>query len=134
MKPIVVIALFGLVYYLTREIVTPTPQVTVGGDFTTKYFAISGGDSKNKFNELKDGGMSPDTLRTFAQMEDQFLGYEYQSVLGGGAGLTAPNRVIEATRLSEQIKDAFPGYEFGYHAMHIKQMSEPNKKINPYLH
>ena len=129
MKPIVVIALVGLVYYLTREIVTPTPQVTVD-DFTTKYFAISGGDSKNKFNELRDGGMSTDTLQKFAQMEDQFLGYEYQTVVGAPS---APNRVIEATQLSEQIKDTFPGYEFGYHAMHIKQMSEPLKKINPYL-
>jgi hypothetical protein len=117
------------VYYLTREIVTPTPQVTVG-DFTTKYFVISGGDSKNKFNELRDGGMSTETLQNFAQMEDQFLGYEYQTVVGAPS---VPNRVIEATQLSEQIKDTFPGYEFGYHAMHIKQMSEPLKKINPYL-
>jgi len=129
MNPIVVVALFVLVYYLTREIITPTPQVTVG-DFTTKYFVISGGDSKNKFNELRDGGMSTETLQHFAQMEDQFLGYEYQTVVGAPS---VPNRVIEATQLSEQIKDTFPGYEFGYHAMHIKQMSEPLKKINPYL-
>lgn len=123
MNTLTVIAFLIVVYYLSKNIIQPTPQVTIG-NYQTKYFNLSDGKSKEMFNELRDGGMSPETLTNFAMMEDQFLNFERMTVLFG------QDRKIEAIQLSQQIKETFPGYDFSYHTIHIKQISEPNKLIN----
>jgi hypothetical protein len=123
MNTLTIMAFLIVVYYLSKNIIQPTPQVTIG-NYQTKYFNLSDGKSKEMFNELRDGGMSPETLTNFAMMEDKFLDYERTSVLFG------QDRKIEAIQLSQQIKETFPGYDFSYHIIHIKQISEPNKLIN----
>ena len=57
-------------------------------------------------------------------MEDRFLNLERLSVC------TQISRIIEAFGLSKEIKDGFLGYDFSYHAKHLKQISEPHKLIN----
>jgi hypothetical protein len=90
----------------------------------SKFF---GQDSIDKFNELKDTGVSSESLKEFLAMEDKFLAYEKESVCN------KVSRTVNATALSQQIKDRFTGYDFSYHDVHIRQMSTPDRVINPHL-
>ena len=86
-----------------------------------------GPDSVQKFNELKDTGVSSDSLKEFLAMEDRFLAYERESVC------SKVSRTTNAVAMSQQIKDRFAGYDFSYHDTHIRQMSTPDRLINPNL-
>ena len=86
-----------------------------------------GPDSIEKFNELKDTGISRDSLKDFLAMEDRFLAYEKESVCN------KVSKTTNAIALSQQIKDRFTGYDFSYHDTHIRQMSAPDRLINPSL-
>lgn len=104
----------------------PSHEVKAGG-YESNYFHISGGKSKELFEKMKSEGVSEQSLMEFAQMEDQFLSMEKESVC------FKRSRKMEAIALSQQIKERFKGYNFAYHTMHIKQVAEPDKNINKYL-
>lgn len=91
----------------------------------SKHFYLSDGKSKEMYTKMRSDGMRDDGLKTFVNMEDKFLQLEMQSV---HSGIT---RVGEATVVSNKIKNTFPGYDFSYHTMHLKQTAEPGKDINP---
>lgn len=104
----------------------PSHEVKAGG-YETKYFHISGGNSKELFEKMKSEGVSEQSLMEFAQMEDQFLAMEKESAC------FKRSRKMEAIALSQQIKERFKGYNFAYHTIHIKQVAEPDKNINKFL-
>jgi hypothetical protein len=86
-----------------------------------------GPDSVQKFKELKDSGVSSESLKEFLSMEDRFLEYEKESVC------SKVSRTTNAIAMSQQIKDRFTGYDFSYHDTHVRQMSTPDRLINPNL-
>lgn len=92
--------------------------------YKTKNFHMSHGMSKKMFETMKQDGMSDETLKEFVMMEDRLLEVERKSVCSQTA------RQFEAVGVSDQIKKRFVGYDFSYHAKHIKQASEPEKMIN----
>jgi hypothetical protein len=73
---------------------------------------------------MRSDGMNEDGLKKFVLMEDRLLQIEKMSVCSG-----LPN-IIEATTLSNIIKDIFPRYNFAYHTIHLKQVAEPLKIVN----
>lgn len=95
--------------------------------YKTKYFHLSDGMSKKMFEQMRKDGLSLESLKHFVMMEDRLLKIEQTSVCSGNP------RNHEAVTVSEQIKDAFLGYDFSYHTSHIKQISEPHKFINQNL-
>lgn len=121
------IVLLIIVYMITYEVtIDKKIQGRVNG-FETQNFPTSAGRSLEIFKELEKQNVSDETLMRFATMEDQFLQYEKDAVCNG------INRTQLAVQLSNQIKESFPGYDFSYHELHIKQISEPNKLINRHL-
>ena len=92
--------------------------------YKTKNFHMSHGMSNKMFETMKQDGMSDETLKEFVMMEDRLLEVERKSVCSQTA------RQFEAVGVSDQIKKRFLGYDFSYHAKHIKQASEPEKMIN----
>lgn len=92
--------------------------------YKTKNFHMSHGMSKKMFETMKQDGLSDETLKEFAMMEDRLLEVERKSVCSQTA------RQFEAVGVSDQIKKRFMGYDFSYHSKHIKQASEPEKMIN----
>ena len=92
--------------------------------YKTKNFHMSHGMSKKMFETMKQDGVSDETLKEFVMMEDRLLEVERKSVCSQTA------RQFEAVGVSDQIKKRFLGYDFSYHAKHIKQASEPEKMIN----
>jgi hypothetical protein len=94
------------------------------GDVHSRYF---GPDSMAKFKELQNTGVSTDSLKEFIAMEDQFLSFEKESVCN------KVSRTTNAIALSQQIKERFTGYNFGYHENHIRQMNTPDRVINTHL-
>ena len=90
----------------------------------SKNFHLSGGASKQMYLLMHREGMSQENLKKFVQMEDRFLQIERNSVCSG-----IPH-IIEATALSNLIKDLFPRYNFAYHTIHLKQVAEPTKTVN----
>jgi len=92
--------------------------------YKTKNFHMSHGMSKKMFETMKQDGLSDETLKEFVMMEDRLLEVERKSVCSQTA------RQFEAVGVSDQIKKRFLGYDFSYHAKHIKQASEPEKMIN----
>ena len=92
--------------------------------YKTKNFHMSHGMSKKMFETMKQDGVSDETLKEFVMMEDRLLEVERKSVCSQTA------RQFEAVGVSDQIKKRFVGYDFSYHAKHIKQASEPEKMIN----
>ena len=92
--------------------------------FSTKYFHMSNGESKKMYEQMRKDGIPDESLKEFIMMEDRFLNLERLSVC------TQTSRIIEAFGLSKEIKDNFLGYDFSYHAKHLKQISEPHKLIN----
>jgi hypothetical protein len=85
---------------------------------------MSNGESKNMYEQMRKDGIPDESLKEFIMMEDRFLKLESLSVC------TQTSRIIEAFGLSKEIKDNFLGYDFSYHAKHLKQISEPHKLIN----
>ena len=94
------------------------------GTYKTKFFTKR---SKELLEQMKSGGLSEQSLTEFAMMEDEFMGYEKQTVCHHVSYLR------EAMTLDQQMKDRFVGWDFGYHQLHIKQMSQPSKIINKEL-
>ena len=76
------------------------------------------------FEKMREDGMGPESLKRFIMLEDRLLRVEQTSVCTGNP------RVHEAFAISEAIKEGFLGYDFSYHAKHLKQVSEPHKLIN----
>jgi hypothetical protein len=111
------------ILFLMRDVDSTGERVTVLG-FSTKYFYMSHGESKKMFEQMRKDGLPDELLKEFIIMEDKLLNLERLSVC------TQTSRIIEAFGLSKQIKDGFLGYDFSYHAKHLKQISEPPKLIN----
>jgi len=90
----------------------------------SKNFHLSGGMSKQMYLLMHRNGMSQEDLKKFVQLEDRFLQIERNSVCSG------MSYIVEATALSNLIKDMFPKYNFAYHGIHLKQIAEPTKTVN----
>jgi hypothetical protein len=90
----------------------------------SKNFHLSGGASKQMYLLMYRNGMSQEDLKKFVQLEDRFLQIERNSVCSG------VSHTVEATALSNLIKDMFPKYNFAYHGIHLKQIAEPTKTVN----
>ena len=90
----------------------------------SKNFHLSGGASKQMYLLMHREGMSQENLKKFVQLEDRFLQIERNSVCSG-----MPH-IVEATTLSNLIKDLFPKYNFAYHTIHLKQVAAPTKTVN----
>ena len=112
-----------IILFLMRDVDSTGERVNVLG-FSTKYFYMSNGESKNMYEQMRKDGIPDESLKEFIMMEDRFLNLERLSVC------TQTSRIIEAFGLSKEIKDNFLGYDFSYHAKHLKQISEPHKLIN----
>ena len=93
----------------------------IGG---SKNFHISAGNSKQMYLLMRREGMSQENLKKFVQLEDRFLQIERNSVCSG------VSHIVEATILSNLIKEVFPRYNFAYHTYHLKQVGEPIKTVN----
>lgn len=94
---------------------------------TSKFFYISNGLSKDTYILMTKDGMSKEQLEKFVAMEDRFLEYERDAVCLG------ISQIVSATTLSNKIRETFPKYNFSYHTIHLKQIAEPKKSINPYI-
>jgi hypothetical protein len=90
----------------------------------SKNFHLSGGASKQMYLLMHREGMSQENLEKFVQLEDRFLQIERNSVCSG-----MPH-IVEATTLSNLIKDLFPKYNFAYHTIHLKQVADPTRTVN----
>ena len=90
----------------------------------SKHFYISNGLSKDTYTLMHADGLPKTELDAFVSMEDRFLEYEKDSVY------TGTPHIVPATIMSNKIKDRFPKYNFSYHSFHLKQIAEPDKKIN----
>ena len=90
----------------------------------SKNFHLSGGMSKNMYLLMHREGMSQENLKKFVQLEDRLLQIERNSVCSG------ISHIVEATAVSNLIKDMFPKYNFAYHTIHLKQVAEPIKIVN----
>lgn len=88
----------------------------------SKYFYISDGKSKEAYRKMYDDKISDDKLKKFIKMEDRFLRYEKDSIC-----LETTSQIVQATILSNKIKSMFPKYNFSYHTIHLKRISEPKK-------
>ena len=111
------------ILFIIRDIDITGERVSILG-FSTKYFYMSNGESKKMYEQMRKDGIPDESLKEFIMMEDRFLNLERLSVC------TQTSRIIEAFGLSKEIKDNFLGYDFSYHAKHLKQISEPHKLIN----
>lgn len=92
--------------------------------YKTKYFHLSQGKSKEMYEQMKNHGLSEESLKLFVMLEDRLLKLEKEAVCSG------ISRDYEALVISNQIKDSFLGYDFSHHTIHIKQIAEPHKFIN----
>jgi hypothetical protein len=120
---IIWILLFIIALFLISDVDITGEQVTLLG-YSTQYFYMSHGESKNIYEQMRKDGMADESIKEFIMMEDRFLNLERLSVC------TQTSRKMEAFGLSKQIKEQFLGYDFSYHTKHIKQISEPYKLIN----
>lgn len=120
---IIWIILFVIALFLLSDVDITGEKVTVLG-YSTQYFYMSHGESKNIFEKMRKDGLPDESLKEFIMMEDRFLNLERLSVC------TQTSRKMEAFGLSKQIKEQFLGYDFSYHTKHLKQISEPYKLIN----
>ena len=120
------LAFLFLVYILTTSYSASPSQAKIGS-YETSNFKISGGASLNTFNDMKANGVSDEMLMKFATMEDKFLEYEKQAVC-----YKHPTIQL-AISMSQQIQELFMGYNFSYHTLHLKQISEPDKMVNKNL-
>ena len=90
----------------------------------SKNFYMSDGASKSMYLQMHADKMGDNALKRFVEMEDKFLELEQKSVCSG-----IP-LIVQASLISNKIKDAFPKYDFSYHTTHLKQIAEPGKTIN----
>lgn len=120
---IVLILILITILFIIRDIDITGERVSILG-FSTKYFYMSNGESKKMYEQMRKDGIPDESLKEFIMMEDRFLNLERLSVC------TQTTRIIEAFGLSKQITDNFLGYDFSYHAKHLKQIAEPHKLIN----
>jgi len=120
---IVWLSIIIIVLLLIQDTDTTSERVSILG-YSAKYFYMSNGESKNMYEQMRKDGIPDESLKEFIMMEDRFLNLERLSVC------TQTSRIIEAFGLSKEIKDNFLGYDFSYHAKHLKQISEPHKLIN----
>lgn len=88
------------------------------------FFYLSDGDSKAMYLKMHADNIGDNALKRFVEMEDDFLFLEQKSVCMG-----IPH-IVQASKISNKIKDAFPSYDFSYHTFHLKQTAEPGKTIN----
>lgn len=116
---LLVVGLF-IMWYSWKQ---STEEVGILG-FKTSYFHLSQGMSKAMFEQMRTDGLSPESLKLFLMLEDRLLHIEQVSTCSGNP------RTHEAFTVSQEIKDAFMGYDFSYHAIHLKQVAEPDKFIN----
>ena len=113
------IILAALALALMYEKVTQTDEIA-----GSKNFHLSGGLSKQMYLLMYNQGVSAEDLKKFVQLEDRFLQIERNSVCSG------ISHTVEATAISNLIKDMFPRYNFAYHGIHLKQIAEPTKTVN----
>ena len=113
------IILAALALALMYEKVTQTDEIA-----GSKNFHLSGGISKQMYLLMYNQGVSAENLKKFVQLEDRFLQIERNSVCSG------ISHTVEATAISNLIKDMFPKYNFAYHGIHLKQIAEPTKTVN----
>ena len=113
------IILAALALALMYEKVTQTDEIA-----GSKNFHLSGGISKQMYLLMYNQGVSAEDLKKFVQLEDRFLQIERNSVCSG------ISHTVEATAISNLIKDMFPKYNFAYHGIHLKQIAEPTKTVN----
>ena len=92
-----------LVLALMRERRTKSEEVE-----GSKYFYMTEGASKETYLEMHANGESQERLKTFVQMEDQFIGSPH---------------IVQATIISNKIKETFPKYDFSYHTTQLKRIS-----------
>ena len=90
----------------------------------SKYFHLSHGASRDMYIKMRSDGMNDNGLKKFVLMEDRLLQIEKMSVCSG-----IPH-IVEATTVSNIIKDVFPMYNFSYHTIHLKQVAQPTKTVN----
>lgn len=90
----------------------------------SKNFHVSDGASKTMYLQMHKDGLGRDALKMFVQLEDRLLGIERTSVC------TGMPYIVQASLISNKIKETFPKYDFSYHTIHLKQIAEPNKIIN----
>src|SRR6056300_1485023 len=117
MMRFVILAL--LAFALIYEKKSQSPEV-----LGSKNFHLSAGMSKQMYLLMHKEGMSQENLKKFVQLEDRFLQIERNSVCSG-----LPH-IVEATTLSNLIKDLFPKYNFAYHTIHLKQVADPTRTVN----
>ena len=119
MIAVVAVVLFVLWYTWNKD----REEVGILG-YKTSHFRLSAGESKKMFEQMRADGMGPESLKLFLMLEDRLLMIERTSVCSGNP------RVHEAFAVSNDIKESFVGYDFSYHATHLKQVAEPHKFIN----
>ena len=98
-------------------------RITILG-YSPKYFYVSNGESDKMYEKMKKNGIMDESLKYFVMKEDKLLELEVKSVC------SQVSRKLNAFSVSDQIKNHFLGYDFSYHAKHLKQISEPEKLIN----
>lgn len=81
-----------------------TKQTKIGNTYTTRFFEESP-DSSRILKQMKDDGVSDDSMAEFASMEDRLIMISKQYY---------PSPEL-ARAQSEQIKARFPAYDFSYH-------------------
>lgn len=89
----------------------------------SKNFYVSDGASKKVYLQMHKDGLGRDALKMFVQLEDRLLGIERTSVC------TGMPYIVQASLISNKIKETFPKYDFSYHTIHLKQIAEPNKQV-----
>jgi len=92
-----------LVLALMRERRTKSEEVE-----GSKNFYMTEGASKETYLEMHANGETQERLKTFVQMEDQFIGSPH---------------IVQATITSNKIKETFPKYDFSYHTTQLKRIS-----------
>jgi hypothetical protein len=114
-----------IVYFIITgtSIINDRSQVSHLG-YKTEYFHMSNGNSKEMFEKMKTYGLPQERLKEFIMLEDNFLRIEHESVCKG------VSMKYEGFAVSDKIKRKFVGYDFSYHTIHLKQISEPTKLIN----
>jgi len=115
---ITIIAAVILFVLITRQY--HSDQISLDG-YTTKNFSQR---SIQAYDQLKEAGVGNESRLEFLMMEDRLRELEKMSVCQD------ISTIMEISRMSQQIKNRFPGFDFSYHTLYIKQTAEPNKLID----
>jgi len=106
----------GLLAYVVSRMF---PRDQING---TRYFDSN---STNMYKQMKEDGLSNQSLKEFTDMQDLMLEYQHSAVYD------KIDRSKEVKQLSEQIKKRFAGYDFSYHSSYIQQSQKYDVFINP---